>query len=110
MRCVEGPAPSEPRRCAIDLTKTESEALYQLKQETKQMTEPKENSVDKTRIVEQIADLSRLLGMIPSDDTITVIEPVTNKSIEISKWFNDTRNSFLKLSLLLDKTLDLNLQ
>ena len=74
------------------------------------MTEPKENRVDKTIIVEQIAGLSRLLGMIPSDDTVTINEPVTHKSMELSKWFNDTRNSFLKLSILLDKTLDLNLQ
>jgi hypothetical protein len=74
------------------------------------MTEPKENSVDKTRIVEQIADLSRLLGMIPSDDTIAVNDSVTHNSMQLSKWFSETRNSFLKLSLLLNKTLDLNLQ
>ena len=74
------------------------------------MTDTKKNSEDKTKIIEQIADLSKLLGMIPSDDTVTVNEPVTHKSMEISKWFNDTRNSFLKLSVLLDKTLDLNLQ
>ena len=74
------------------------------------MTEPKENSVDKTRIIEQIADLSRLLGMIPSDDTIAVSEPVTHNSMQLSKWFSETRNSFLKLSLLLNKSLDLNLQ
>jgi hypothetical protein len=73
------------------------------------MTEPKENSVDKTKIVEQIADLSRLLGMIPSDDTIAVNEPVTHNSMQLSKWFTETRNSFLKLSLLLNKSLDLNL-
>ena len=74
------------------------------------MTEPKEDSVDKTRIVEQIADLSRLLGMIPSDDTIAVNEPMTNNSMQLSKWFSETRNSFLQLSLLLNKSLDLNLQ
>ena len=74
------------------------------------MTESKKNSVDKTRIIEQIADLSRLLGMIPSDDTVTVNEPVTHNSMELSKWFNETRNSFLKLSIQLDKALDLNLQ
>jgi hypothetical protein len=84
--------------------------LNQLKQETKQMTEPKENSVDKIKIVEQIADLSRLLGMIPSDDTIAVNEPVTHNSMQLSKWFSDTRNSFLKLSILIGKALDLNLQ
>ena len=74
------------------------------------MTEQKENSVDKTKIVEQIADLSRLLGMIPSDDTIAVNEPVTHNSMQLSKWLSETRNSFLKLSLLLNKSLDLNLQ
>ena len=74
------------------------------------MTEPKKNSVDKTKIIEQIADLSRLLGMIPSDDTIAVNEPVTHNSMELSKWFSKTRDSFLKLSILLDIALDLNLQ
>jgi hypothetical protein len=74
------------------------------------MTESKKNSVDKTKIIEQIADLSRLLGMIPSDHTVTVNEPVTHNSMELSKWFNETRNSFLKLSIQLDKALDLNLQ
>ena len=71
--------------------------------------EPKINSVDKTKIVEQIADLSRLLGMIPSDDTIAVNEPMTQNTMELSKWISDTRNSFLKLSILLAKSLDLNL-
>ena len=67
-------------------------------------------SADKTKILKQMADLSKLLGMIPGDDTVTVIEPVTQKSMELSKWFDKTRKSFLKLSILLDKTLDLNLQ
>ena len=74
------------------------------------MTESKEYSVEKMNIVEQTADLSKLLGMIPSDDTISVVEPLTNNSMQLSKWFSETRNSFLKLSLLLNKTLDLNLQ
>lgn len=73
------------------------------------MTEPKEDNVEKTKIVEQIADLSRLLGMIPSDDTITFKDPMTQNSLQVSKWFNETRNSFLNLSLLLDKSLNLNL-
>ena len=74
------------------------------------MTETKKISTDKTKIIEQIADLSKLLGMIPSDDTVTVNEPVTHNSMELSKWFSKTRDSFLKLSILLDKALDLNLQ
>ncbi len=74
------------------------------------MTEaPKKDSV-KTEIIAQIADLSKLLGMIPSDENITVDDPVTQKSMELSKWFDNTRKSFLRLSVLLDKTLDLNLQ
>ncbi len=74
------------------------------------MNELKNIRGDKTEIIEQIADLSKLLGMIPSDDTITVNEPVTHSSMELSKWFSDARNSFLKLSILIDKALDLNLQ
>ncbi|MDH3838574.1 MAG: hypothetical protein OET81_05305 [Desulfobacteraceae bacterium] len=74
------------------------------------MAEAPKKSADKTEIIAQIADLSKLLGMIPSDDTVTVNEPVTQKSMELPKWFDDTRKSFLKLSILLDKTLDLNLQ
>ena len=71
------------------------------------MSEP--NNI-RTEIMEQIADLSKLLGMIPSDDTITVNEAGTHNSIELSKWFSDARNSFLKLSTLIGKALDLNLQ
>jgi hypothetical protein len=71
------------------------------------MSEPKNI---RTEIMEQIAGLSKLLGMIPSDDTITVNEAGTHNSIELSKWFSDARNSFLKLSTLIGKALDLNLQ
>jgi hypothetical protein len=74
------------------------------------MTESSKKSADKTEIIKQIADLSKLLGMIPSDDTVTINDPVTHKSIELSKWFDDARNSFLKLSILIGKALDLNLQ
>ncbi len=74
------------------------------------MTEALKKCADTSAIIAQIADLSKLLGMIPSDDTITVNEPLTQKSMELSKWFDDTRTSFLKLSILLDKTFDLNLQ
>ena len=74
------------------------------------MDEAPEKSDDKKEIIAQIADLSKLLGMIPSDDTVTVNEPVTQKSMDLSKWLDHTRKSFLKLSFLLDKTLDLNLR
>ena len=71
------------------------------------MSEPKNI---RTEIIEQLADLSKLLGMIPSDDTIAVNEPLTHNSIALSKWFSDARNSFLKLSTLIGKALDLDLQ
>ena len=69
-----------------------------------------ENNVDKTKIVEQIAELSRLLGMIPSDETITVKEPVNDESMQLSKWLSETRKSFLKLSIMISKKLDIQLQ
>jgi len=46
------------------------------------MNEPHENFEDqKIKIIAQTADLSRLLGMIPSDGTIDVYEPVIHNSI-----------------------------
>jgi hypothetical protein len=83
--------------------------MHEREQETKQMTAPREDGVDKGRIVEQIADLSRLLGMIPSDDTIAVHEPVTQHSMQLSEWLRETRNAFQQLSLLLSRSLDLHL-
>ena len=73
------------------------------------MTEPLKN-IEKTKIIKQIADLSKLLSMIPSDNTATMNQPVTQKTIELSKWLDNTRSSFLKLSLQLANSLDLNLQ
>lgn len=69
-----------------------------------------ESSADKTEIIAQIAELSRLLGMIPNDDTVLVSAPVTNKTMELSKWLDDARKSFLKLSILLGKALNLDLR
>ncbi len=74
------------------------------------MTESNKADVDKTKIMEQIADLSRLLGMIPSDDTVTVNDPVTLNSIELSEWFSETRDSFLRLSIQIGRELDLHFQ
>ena len=64
----------------------------------------------KIKIAEQIAVLSRLLGMIPSDDTIKLSEPMTHHSMALSEWLNDARNSFLKLSVLIGKELNIQLQ
>jgi hypothetical protein len=75
------------------------------------MSEPQETLEDqKIKISAQIAELSRLLGMIPSDSTIDVHEPMTHNSMALSNWFNATRDSFLRLSLLISKALDIQLQ
>ena len=64
----------------------------------------------KPKIIAQIAELSRLLGMIPSDDTIKIHEPLTQNKMILSNWLSATRDSFLKLSLLISKELDIQLQ
>jgi hypothetical protein len=75
------------------------------------MNQPKEKSEDqKTKIIAQIAELSRLLAMIPSDDTINIHEPLTQNKMVLSDWLSATRDSFLKLSLLISKELDIQLQ
>ena len=74
------------------------------------MKEPQDTEDRKIKIAEQIAVLSRLLGMIPSDDTIELSEPMTDHSMALSEWLNDARNSFLKLSVLIGKELDIQLQ
>ncbi len=75
------------------------------------MSEPQENLEDqKMKIMAQTAELSRLLGMIPSDSTIDVHEPMTHNSMVLSNWLSATRDSFLRLSLLISKALDIQLQ
>jgi hypothetical protein len=64
----------------------------------------------KTKIITQIAELSRLLGMIPLDDTIKIHEPLTQNKMDLSDWLSGKRDSFLKLSLLISKELDIQLQ
>ena len=74
------------------------------------MNKQKDIEDRKIKIAEQIAVLSRLLGMIPSDDTIELSEPMTHHSMALSEWLNDARNSFLKLSVLIGKELNIQLQ
>jgi hypothetical protein len=74
------------------------------------MKEPQDIEDRKIKITEQIAAISRLLGMIPSDDSIQLSEPVTDHSMALSEWLNEARNSFLKLSVLIGKELDIQLQ
>ena len=75
------------------------------------MSEPQKIFEDqKIKIIAQTAELSRLLGMIPSDSTIDVHEPMTQNKMALSNWLSTTRDSFLKLSLLISKALDNQLQ
>jgi hypothetical protein len=74
------------------------------------MNEHQENCGDqKIKIIAQTAELSRLLGMIPSDGTIDVHEPLTQEKMVLSDWLRAMRDSFLKLSLLIGKELDIQL-
>lgn len=75
------------------------------------MSAPHGELADQQReIAIQISDLSRLLGMIPSDDTIALEEPLTHHQMVLSEWLDATREAFLKLSLLIGKELDIQLQ
>lgn len=75
------------------------------------MTEPQGTIEDqKIKIIQQAAELSRLLGMIPADGTIDIHEPMTNSSMVLSDWLRATRDSFLRLSLLISRSLDIQLE
>ena len=72
------------------------------------MGQQKERPEDqRTKIIARIAELSRLLGMIPSDDTIDIHDPMTKNRMALSEWLSSTRDSFLKLSLLVSQELDI---
>ena len=68
-----------------------------------------ENNPDKQKILDRLGDLSKLLGMIPDDAAVSVTDPVTHNSTQISQWFDEARKSFFDLSILLNKELGLNL-
>lgn len=75
------------------------------------MNQRQDKSEDrKTEVIAQIAELSKLLGMIPSDDTIKIHEPLTQNQMVLSDWLGAARDSFLKLSVLISKELDIKLQ
>jgi DNA-binding transcriptional regulator GbsR (MarR family) len=73
------------------------------------MNDSRINSVEKSQIMEQIAEMSKLLGMIPSDGSVKINDPVTRVSMELSEWFETTRQSYFKLSVRVGKALELNL-
>lgn len=64
----------------------------------------------KAEIKRQFADLSRLLSMMPSDGAIQIREPLSQNEMALSDWLSATRESFLKLSLLISRELDIQLQ
>ena len=75
------------------------------------MSEPRENIEEqKIKIMAQTAELSRLLGMIPADETVEVHEPMSHDTMILSDWLNATRDAFLKLSVLTSTALDIQLQ
>jgi hypothetical protein len=74
------------------------------------MNESNHDRLDKTEIMGQIAEMSRLLGMIPDDETISIEDPYTSETMALSEWFAQTRDSHLRLSLLIGRALDLPFQ
>lgn len=77
----------------------------------REMNQTQENFEDqKTKIISEIAELSKLLGMIPSNGAIKIHEPLTQNTMVLADWLSVTRGTFLKLSLLISKELDIQLQ
>ena len=75
------------------------------------MTDVQENLEDqKLKIIAQIAELSRLLGMNPSNGSIDVYEPMTQNRMALSNWLSTTRDLCLKLSLSVSTAVDIQLQ
>ncbi len=75
------------------------------------MTPPQDEQADqKRKITEQVAALSRLLGMIPSDGTITLHAPMGQDEMALSEWLGAARNAFLGLSLSISRELNIQLQ
>jgi len=107
---------ASPRRrfatlCGEMIKRRSTEKFTSLERSNFQVSEHQGNLEDqKLKIIAETAELSRLLGMIPSDGTIDVHEPMTNNSTELSNWLSATRDSFLRLSLLISKALDIQLQ
>ena len=62
------------------------------------------------KIVEKVAELSYLLGMIPTDNAMEVHAPLTEEAMALSDWLSSVRGAFFKLSFLISKELDIQLQ
>jgi len=61
----------------------------------------------KSEIKSQIKEISKLLSMLPSDEAVKMLMPVTKIEIELSVWLENARNKFLKLSVLISDELDI---
>ena len=68
------------------------------------------NAEEKKEVVAKIGELSKLLGMIPTDDSAVLNDPLLGNSMGLSEWLNDVRNRHLELSTLVGRALDLQLQ
>ena len=64
----------------------------------------------KIEISAQIAELSRLLGMRPSDTTITMQESLMQSEMGISDWLSAIRIHFHKLSTFIGKKMRISMQ
>ena len=75
------------------------------------MSGSQKNAEDqRVKIIAQTAELSRLLGMVPSDDSIPFYDPAAKSSMVLSDWLDAARDSFLSLSALISNALDIQLQ
>ena len=64
----------------------------------------------KIEISAHIAELSRLLGMMPSDPAMTMQGPLMQSEIDISDWLSAVRIRFLKLSTFIGKEMRISMQ
>ena len=65
---------------------------------------------EKRKIVSRAAELSRLLGMVPTEAGCMLQEPVTGNEMALSNWLDAARKSFLELSLSISRELDIELR
>ena len=75
------------------------------------MNDSREQQVnERLTIATQIAELSKLLGMVPLETGCLLQEPVTRNEMMLSEWLDAARASLLKLSLSISRELDIELR
>jgi len=65
---------------------------------------------EKREIVGKIGELAKLLGMIPTDNSVVLNAALFENAMGLSEWLNDARNRFNELAILVGRALDLQLQ